>query len=140
MSAHARGEHQAAAPAAAWLLAHDVERHAMLLESLGPSMDLLGLAPEIQLNTLCRLLRQAWEVPPTDGGRCAAPRDKASALHHFVDRLWEDLDTPCSEPVVTQALKFAERRAAAFDPDRCVVVHGDAAPPNALKVRAPRDV
>jgi streptomycin 6-kinase len=121
------------------LVAHDAERYAMLLEALGPSMDKVGLAPEAQLETLSRLLRQAWEVPPAEVGRFASPRDKASALHQFVDRLWEDLDSPCSERVVAQALLFAERRAAAFDPDRCVVVHGDAAPPNALQILTPRD-
>ena len=69
----------------------------------------------------------------------ASPLNKASALHQFVDQLWEDLDSPCSEHVVAQALLFAGRRAAAFDPDRCVVVHGDAAAANALQVLVPRE-
>ena len=40
--------------------------------------------------------------------------------------------------MLAQALLYAGRRAAAFDPDTCVVVHGDAAAANALQVRAPR--
>jgi streptomycin 6-kinase len=120
------------------LLAHDGERGAMLLEALGPSMDKLGLAPETQLETLCHLLRQAWQVPPAVDGRFASAQDKASDLHQAVSGDWESLGVPCSEQVIAQALLFASRRAAAFDPDRCVVVHGDAAPPNALQVLAPR--
>jgi streptomycin 6-kinase len=120
------------------LLAHDGERGAMLLEALGPSMDKLGLAPEIQLETLCRLLPQAWQTPPAVAGTFASAQDKASSLHQAVRRYWEDLGDPCSEQVIAQALLFARRRAAAFDPDRCVVVHGDAAPPNALQVLARR--
>jgi streptomycin 6-kinase len=121
------------------LLAHDDERHAMLLEALGPSMSQLGLASEFQLETLCRLLRHAWEVPRAVTGRRASPKDKASALHQMVTQLWDDLGARCSERVLTQALLFARRRAAAFDPALCVVVHGDAAAANALQVLAPRE-
>jgi streptomycin 6-kinase len=120
------------------LLAHDDERHAMLLEALGPSMSKLELAPEFQLETLCHLLRQAWEVPRAVPEVSAPPKDKASGLHQMVAQLWEDLPTPCSEQVLSQALLFATRRAAAFEPDRCVVVHGDAAAANALQVLGPR--
>jgi streptomycin 6-kinase len=109
-----------------------------LLEALGPSMDKLELAPELQLETLCRLLRQAWEVPRALTGRFASPKDKAAELHQMVTQQWDDLDAPCSPRVLAQALLFAERRAATFDPDRCVVVHGDAAPANALQVLVPR--
>lgn len=120
------------------LLDQDIERHAMLLEALGPSMDRLDLTPESQIETMCKLLRQAWEVPRPRAGRFAAARDKASSLHQMVRQLWEDLGGPCSEQVRTTALLCATRRAAAFKPDDCVVVHGDAAPANALQVLAPR--
>ena len=50
-------------------------------------------------------------------------------------RTW---DTPCSERVTEYALLCAERRAAVFDPERCVIVHGDAASANAVQVLAPR--
>jgi streptomycin 6-kinase len=121
------------------LVAHDAERCAMLLEALGPSMTTLDMAPEAQLETLCRLLRQAWEVPRAIAGRHASAVNKASGLHEFVQRHSSDLDRPCSERVLAQALLFAGRRAAAFDPDRCVVVHGDAAAVNALQILAPRE-
>jgi streptomycin 6-kinase len=110
----------------------------MLLEARGPSMDTLELAPEAQLETLCRLLRQAWEVPRAATGRFASAHDKAGGLHQFVASMWESLDGPCSEQVLAQALLFAQRRSAAFDPNRCVVVHGDAAAANARQVLAPR--
>jgi streptomycin 6-kinase len=121
------------------LLAHDAERYAMLLEALGPSMTTLDMAPEGQLETLCHLLRQAWEVPRATTGRHASAVNKASDLHEFVQRHSSDLDRPCSEQVLAQALLFAGRRAAALDPDRCVVVHGDAAAVNALAILAPRE-
>ena len=120
------------------LLAHDVTRHAMLLEALGPSMDRTGMSPESQITTLCRLLTQAWEVPPRETGEFAVAQDKATGLAQSVRRMWSDLDSPCSQQVVAQALLFAERRAAAFRPDRCLLVHGDASPTNAFQVLAPR--
>ena len=35
-------------------------------------------------------------------------------------------------------MAYAEQLAAAFDPDACVVAHGDAQPPNLLRVREGR--
>ncbi len=120
------------------LLAHDVGRHAMLLEGLGPSLGQAGLSPETQIATLCRLLAQAWVVPPAEPGNLSAAHDKATSLARLVSRLWQELDRPCTEQVLAQALLFAKRRAAVFRPDRCVRVHGDAAAANALAVLAPR--
>jgi streptomycin 6-kinase len=120
------------------LLAHDSGRRAMLLEALGPSMDRTGLAAVEQISTLCRLLAQAWDVPRPRAGPMAVAMDKATSLATLVARLWGQLDEPCSAQARTQALRFAARRAAAFSPDRCVLVHGDAAPSNALRVLADR--
>jgi streptomycin 6-kinase len=120
------------------LLAHDSGRRAMLLEALGPSMDRTGLAAVEQISTLCRLLAQAWDVPRPRAGPMAVAMDKATSLATLVERLWGQLDEPCSAQARTQALRFAARRAAAFNPDRCVLVHGDAAPSNALRVLADR--
>src|SRR4030095_1082895 len=52
--------------------------------------------------------------------------------------LWMQLDRPCSETIIDRALDYAQRRIAALDPDRCVVVHGDPHPANALEVSSPR--
>lgn len=118
------------------LFAADVERRAVLLESLGPSLDRLALPPERTLEILCDTLRLAWQVPRA--GPPPPREDRALGLAGLVERLWEELDHPCPERVVARALEYAERRAAAFDPDRCVVVHGDPHPANALRVPAPR--
>jgi streptomycin 6-kinase len=120
------------------LFAYDVGRHAMLLEPLGLSMDQSGMPPEIQIEMLCEMLRQAWRVPRPPGLTVTPDQEKASALGSLVAELWEGLGRPCSERVATQALDYAERRAAAFDLDRCVVVHGDPHPANALRVLSER--
>ncbi|MEU3737764.1 phosphotransferase [Streptomyces sp. NPDC032198] len=120
------------------LLAHDLGRHAMLQEALGPSMDRVGLAPRQQIETLCVMLRSAWRVPRAAELTVDPAEEKARTLGDLVARLWESLGRPCSERVVTRALAYAGRRAAAFDPGRCVVVHGDPHPGNALRVLAPR--
>ena len=130
VDAHGRGY--------AHLLAHDAERQAMLLESLGPSMDELAVAPELAIENLCHTLAQAWTVPRPPGATIDPEREKATQLARFVRRTWDRLGRPCSEAVVATAVRFAERRAAVFDLDRCVVVHGDPHPGNALKVTAPR--
>lgn len=120
------------------LLDHDAERGAVLLEALGPSLYRQGASPEPVIAVLCQTLRRAWGVPRPPGATVAPGRDKASLLADLVVRLWHAHDRPCSARVVDRALEFADRRAREFDLDRCVVVHGDPHPGNALRMVAAR--
>jgi streptomycin 6-kinase len=107
------------------VLAVALDREAILLEPLGESLDRSGMPPERQLAVLAALLPLAWQVPDPGG----PPLDKAAELAEF---LTTHRDRRHAR-VVDEALRCAERRSAAFDPDRCVVVHGDAATPNVLR-------
>jgi streptomycin 6-kinase len=119
------------------LLAYDREREAMLLEALGAPMASLLLSPEQMITHLCQMLRRVWQAPrPAD--LMTPDEEKARQLANMVSRVWEELGRPCSERVVNQALLYAERRAAEFDLERSVVVHGDPHPWNALQVLSPR--
>lgn len=120
------------------LLEHDLECRALLTEALGPSLDRLGLPPERQLDVLCQTLRPAWQVSLSAAPVPTPEEEKARALSGLVRRLWDDLGRPCSRRVVDRALAYAGSRAAAFDLDRCVVVHGDPHPANTLRVRRAR--
>jgi streptomycin 6-kinase len=120
------------------LLAHDVDQHAMLMEALGQPLEEVDVCPEEKIATLCTTLRQAWQVPRPPGLTVDPAEEKARGLAELVGTLWERLGHPCSERVVAQALTYAERRAAAFDLDRSVVVHGDPHPGNTLRVLTPR--
>jgi streptomycin 6-kinase len=120
------------------LLADDPGYEAMLLEALGSPMGPLVLSPEQKIALLCRMLRQAWQAPRPAGLMVTPDDEKAVQLARTVSRMWEDLGHPCSERVVNEALRYAERRAAAFDLARCVVVHGDPHPWNALQMLTPR--
>lgn len=59
-------------------------------------------------------------------------------MAQLISELWDRLERPCSEHLVSQALEFARRRMDAFDLERCVLVHGDPHPANTLLVRTPR--
>jgi streptomycin 6-kinase len=120
------------------LLADDREREAMLLEALGSPMAPLALSPEQKIARLCQMLGQAWQAPHPAGLVVTPDEEKAGQLARMVSRVWEELGHPCAERVVEEALEYAQRRAAAFDLERCVVVHGDPHPWNALQVLAPR--
>jgi streptomycin 6-kinase len=120
------------------LLAHDPARQALLLEALGPSMAAVGEPPEKQLVRLSATLAEAWQVPPRAGATVAPEEEKGHTLCVMVEQLWEQLHRPCPSAVVEQAVDYARRRSAEFRLDRCVVVHGDPHPGNALQVRSPR--
>ena len=120
------------------VLKFDYERRALLLEQLGPSMLESKLEPKQAIQLLCKTLQQAWLVPPSADQTMNALEYKAQTLAQLITELWNKLERPCSEKIVSQALEFARRRMDAFDPKRCVVVHGDLHPANALLVCAPR--
>lgn len=89
------------------------------------------------------MLPHVWSLPVNDhgpGGESWAgdPVDKAASLHQSIAELWQELDQPCSERVLTRAMDCAERLSRAFTPDRAVVVHGDAATANLLQLPVPR--
>jgi streptomycin 6-kinase len=116
----------------------DYARHAVLLEQLGLSMQERKLEPKQVIKLLCKTLQQAWLVPPGADQTMNALEYKAQTLAQLISELWDKLERPCSEKIVSYALELARRRLNAFDPQRCVVVHGDPHPANALLVGAPR--
>jgi streptomycin 6-kinase len=113
------------------LLRHDLAREALLLERLGPSMRELGLPMVRRHAILCATAQQVWR--PAPGLDLPDGAEKARRLKDAIVRWWEELDRPCSEAAVMDALTCADRRAAAHDPERAVLVHGDVHQWNALR-------
>ncbi|GLZ80795.1 hypothetical protein Afil01_56020 [Actinorhabdospora filicis] len=113
------------------VLAADPGRLAMLQESLGDSA--WNLPPVDAAVTLTGVLREAWTLPLDIAPEVTPATHKAAQLAEMVIEMWEAQDRPCPRRVVGLALEYARRRAAAFDPSACVVVHGDPHPGNALR-------
>lgn len=113
------------------LYRHDAARNALLIERLGPSMADLGLPIRERLALLCDAAQRLWRPAPGSGFPTGA--QKGRWLVDFIEGLWEELDRPCSEQAVAFALACAERRIAAHDDARAVLVHGDVHQWNALR-------
>jgi streptomycin 6-kinase len=112
---------------------HDGPRRALLLERLGPQLHELGLPLDEQMAAICATLLETWAIP-TDGEGFTTGAEKAAALAEFIETLWGELDRPCGPAARDTALRFAEIRGRAFDPDRAVLAHGDAHAWNTLLV------
>lgn len=113
------------------LLRHDHERGALLLERLGPSLHDLGVPIRHRHEILCDLARSVWRPAPDCGLPTGA--EKGRWLVDHITTSWEELDHPCSERAVAHALACVERRIAAHDDERAVLVHGDVHEWNALR-------
>ena len=113
------------------LLRDDEARGALLLERLGPSMRDLRLPFAQRLDLLCDTAAPLWRPAPDVVLPTGA--EKGRWLIHLVTMLWEELDRPCSERAVAHAVACAERRIAAHDDERAVLVHGDVHQWNALR-------
>jgi streptomycin 6-kinase len=109
----------------------DPARGALLMERLGPSMFALGLPYEQRLPALCDAASRIWRPVPAVGLLTGA--GKAQWLIDFIATTWSELGEPCDERTVALAIGCAERRRAAHDPDRAVLVHGDVHQWNALR-------
>jgi streptomycin 6-kinase len=112
----------------------DPSRGALLMERLGPSMFALGLPYEQRRPLLCDAASMIWR--PAHDADLPTGAEKAAWLAEFVAVTWSELDEPCARRTVDHALACAERRLAAHDPTRAVLVHGDVHQWNALQVRA----
>jgi streptomycin 6-kinase len=97
----------------------------MLLERLGPNLDELGLPLDDLLEVVATTLRSFWrgvdrQVSLPTGA------EKAAWLAGLIIVTWEQLGRPCPRTVVDRAVSYCDERAAAFDWERAVLVHGDA--------------
>lgn len=115
----------------ALLLRDDAERGALLIERLGRSLFELRLPLQQRLEILCSTVERVWRPAPDCGLPTGA--EKGRWLVEFVATTWEALDRPCSERAVAYALDCAQRRIAAHDDERSVLVHGDVHQLNALE-------
>ena len=113
------------------LLRADESRGALLLERLGRPLAGLGLPLEERQAILCATAARVWRSAPGCGLPTGA--EKARRLARYVATAWEKLGRPCPERAVAHALACAERRVAAHDDERAVLVHGDVHQWNALE-------
>ncbi|MEV4516976.1 aminoglycoside phosphotransferase family protein [Dactylosporangium sp. NPDC049525] len=113
------------------LLRHDVARDALLLEKLGPSLFELGLPVGRRHEILCDAASRVWRPAPDAGLPTGAT--KGVRLGTFIMGVWERLGRPCAERTIAHALACAERRVAAHDDERAVLVHGDVHQWNTLR-------
>lgn len=119
------------------LLRHDVSRRSMLLERLGKPLASLGWSTTQQLTAVASTVTRGWRPVTTD--RLPTGAAKARWLRDFVAAEWEDLGRPCSEAAAERAVNYAAERAACFNPDRAVLIHGDAHAHNLLQVPGSAD-
>jgi streptomycin 6-kinase len=113
------------------LLRSDVERGAMLLERLGPSLHDLALPIDERHQILCATAQRLWRPAPNCGLPTGAQKGRWLVEH--IVTAWEALDRPCSEQAVEHAVACAERRIVAHDDERAVLVHGDVHEWNVLR-------
>lgn len=116
----------------------DREHNAMLIERLGTPLAHAGKPLTQQIEIICQTLQTAWRPLDNPHGLMAGA-EKARWLAAFIDKLWHELDAPCSKATKDQAIAYAEARESAHDPANCVLVHGDAHALNTLQARAPND-
>ncbi|MEO7236358.1 MAG: aminoglycoside phosphotransferase family protein [Lapillicoccus sp.] len=117
------------------VLRHDPDRHAVLLEALGPIPDPAVDGHVALMRRGARVLRVAWSVDRDPDEREAPDEDpKVSVLRALIDDELARIPEPVPVDVVDRARCLLDRRAEAWDPRRAVVVHGDAHIGNMLPV------
>ncbi len=113
----------AAGNGCAELFESDVESGALLIEQLGPALESLNRPLDERLEIMCGTASALWRPAPDRGLRTGA--EKGRWLADAVVDFWQRGDEPCSERAIDHALACVERRIAAHDDERAVLVHGD---------------
>lgn len=114
------------------LLDADLDRRAMLLERLGPSMYDLDVPRRRRHELLLDAARRLWRPVDASAG-LKRGSDHARSIASELPQVWEQSGRACSEHVLRDAIACAERRAAAHDDARAVLCHGDLHELNALQ-------
>jgi streptomycin 6-kinase len=127
------------------LLRDDADRGALLLERLGPALVDAGLPIGRRLEILSDLARAVWR--PAPGAALPTGAEKGRWVIDYITRTagpsavtrtagpsavtWTG--GPCAERTIAHAVACAERRIAAHDDKRAVLVHGDVHQWNTLR-------
>jgi streptomycin 6-kinase len=115
------------------LLKFDIERRALLLERLGKSLRSLDLPSDTQIEIICRTLEKTWVHIP-EQTQVFTGDGIFTEFRALIIELCKDANVSFSEETVNKALQYCESRAAVFDSERAVLVHGDAHSDNLLQV------
>ena len=113
------------------LLRADPARDAMLLERLGRPLADLGMGREERLAILADAAQRVWR--PAAGCGLFTGAEKGRWLIDYISRQREALGRPCSERAIALAMDCLDRRIAAHDDARSVLVHGDIHENNTLE-------
>jgi streptomycin 6-kinase len=105
------------------LFRSDISCGAMLLERLGRTLFEAGLPFNQQLEVMTATVMRVWRPAAGEGFTTGA--EKGRWLIDFIKETWEETGRACSERAVAYAIECAERRVAAHDDERAVLVHGD---------------
>jgi len=97
----------------------------LLLERLGGMLADAPIGETARHAAICAALRIAWAAPPPAGLPLPSGAEKARSLASEIVGLWEATGRPCPERTIEAAARAAGRRAAAHDPGRAVLAHGD---------------
>jgi streptomycin 6-kinase len=119
------------------VLAHDADRGAFLLESLGAPVHTLIHDVSTVLTVTAETLLQIWRLNPNSLPLIVTLEHKAMSLLALIQELAMKLDLQ-GIPAVDEAMRFAHERFEARDPERQVVVHGDPHSENLLQVEQAR--
>lgn len=109
----------------------DEAASALLLERLGARLDHMGWSPDAEMAAICHVLVEVWKASPPPGLTNGAV--KARGLAAFIEATDRELGRPMSPAVMARVQVFAQARAAAHDPNRAVLAHGDCHAANALQ-------
>lgn len=110
----------------------DGEMCAMLIERLGEPLRLSALTPNRQMEIICAAIRKSWEIP-VQSLRYANIGDYLW-FRSFIPEAYRELGKPCSDKVIDKALDYIGQLEKRTDPDKYVLVHGDAHNNNMLRV------
>ena len=118
------------------LLHHDPQHNLIILEKLGPPLEHEKKPVKEQIRILSKLMMSSWielsEDEATQAGFMTGA-EKADWHVNFLQEQLQQRDLPCSQALIECALTFAAQRKAAYNPQKSVLVHGDAHSLNTLQ-------
>lgn len=102
----------------------DFTKEAILLEKLGTPLSGTSKTIDEHIVTICEVLSKTW-VRPDIMIPLPTAAQKALEMREIIKIKWIELNKPFSEQTLQLAIEYAQARLEAYNPENCVLAHGD---------------
>ncbi len=114
------------------LYKYDLEKKALLMEALGKTLGSFDYSVNEKIKIICNALTKSWNID-VKNSTLPTGEDCTVWYKEFILESAKSQNPTCDKEIVYTAVSFVDEIERNFDPNNCVLIHGDAHAGNILQ-------